>query len=49
MCIRDSYDATLGRYGPFAFGLMRVAGALTVLLIGTALLIYWRRERRIGA
>jgi protein SCO1/2 len=43
------YDATLGRYGPFAFGLMRVAGALTVLLIGTALLIYWRRERRIGA
>lgn len=43
------YDATLGRYGPFAFGLMRIAGALTVLLIGTALLIYWRRERRIGA
>ncbi len=43
------YDATLGRYGPFAFGLMRIAGALTVLLIGTALLFYWRRERRIGA
>lgn len=43
------YDATLGRYGPFAFGLMRLAGALTVLLIGTALLIYWRRERRVGA
>jgi protein SCO1/2 len=42
------YDATLGRYGVFAFGLMRVAGGLTVLLIGTALLIYWRRERRLA-
>lgn len=40
------YDATLGRFGPFAFGLMRIAGAVTVLLIGTALLVYWRRERR---
>ena len=40
------YDATLGRYGPFAFGLMRVAGALTVLLIGTALFLYRRQERR---
>ncbi len=40
------YDATLGRYGPFAFGLMRVAGALTVLLIGTALLLYRRHDRR---
>ena len=39
------YDATLGRYGPFAFGLMRVAGAFTVLLIGTALLVLRRRER----
>lgn len=43
------YDATLGRYGPFAFGLMRIAGAVTVLLIGTALLVYWRRERRATA
>jgi protein SCO1 len=41
------YDASLGRYGLFAFGLLRLAGALTVLLIGTALLIYWRRERRV--
>lgn len=40
------YDASLGRYGLFAFGLLRLAGATTVLLIGTALLIYWRRERR---
>ena len=40
------YDATLGRYGPFAFGLMRLAGMLTMLLIGTALAFYWRRERR---
>jgi protein SCO1/2 len=43
------YDATLGRYGPFAFGLMRIAGAATVLLIGTALLVYRRRERRSAA
>lgn len=43
------YDASLGRYGPFAFGLMRIAGAATVLLIGTALLVYWRRERRSAA
>jgi protein SCO1/2 len=42
------YDASLGRYGLFAFGLLRLAGALSVLLIGTALLIYWRRERRIS-
>lgn len=40
------YDATLGRYGPFAFGLMRVAGALTVLLIGAGLIFYFRLERR---
>lgn len=43
------YDATLGRYGPFAFGLMRIAGLATVLLIGTALLVFWRRERRTPA
>lgn len=43
------YDATLGRYGPFAFGLIRIAGAVTVLLIGTALVVYWRRERRHAA
>ncbi len=42
------YDATLGRYGPFAFGLMRIAGAASVLLIGTALFVFWRRERRTG-
>lgn len=43
------YDASLGRYGPFAFGLMRIAGFATVLLIGTALLLFWRRERRATA
>ncbi len=42
------YDASLGRYGPFAFGLMRLAGVVTVLLIGTALLVFRRRERRLG-
>jgi protein SCO1/2 len=43
------YDATLGRYGPFAFGLMRIAGAVSVLLIGTALFVYRRRERQVTA
>lgn len=41
-----SYDASIGRYGPFAFGIMRVGGVVTLALLGTFLLILWRRERR---
>ena len=40
------YDASIGRYGPFAFGVMRIGGALTVVVLGALLGVYWRRERR---
>lgn len=41
-----SYDATIGQYGPFAMGIMRVGGAFTALILGTLILFLWRRERR---
>lgn len=40
------YDASIGRYGPFAFGIMRLGGAATAIVLGTFLLGYWRFERR---
>ena len=40
------YDASSGRYGPAAFNLMRAGGALTVVLLGTMMSVYWVRERR---
>lgn len=40
------YDATLGRYGPFAMGIMRLGGAFMVLIVGIPLAFVWRRERR---
>jgi protein SCO1/2 len=40
------YDATAGRYGPFAFGIMRLGGVITLLLLGGLLAVLWRRERR---
>lgn len=42
------YDSSLGRYGPFAFGIMRLGAAFTLLVIGSVLLIYWRKERAQG-
>ena len=41
-----SYDATIGRYGPFAMGIMRVGGTMTAIILGTILFVLWRRERR---
>lgn len=41
------YDATLGEYGPFAMGIMRLGGAGMVLIVGIPLIIVWRRERRL--
>jgi protein SCO1/2 len=43
------YDATIGRYGPFAFGLMRLGGVLTIVLLGLAFFALRRRERKMGA
>lgn len=40
------YDATLGRYGKDAMALMRYAGVATILVVGSFLAWYWRRERR---
>lgn len=40
------YDASAGRYGPFAFGIMRVGGVITVLLLAGFLIVLWQRERR---
>ena len=40
------YDASEGRYGPYAFGIMRLGGVLTVILLGAALGVFWLRERR---
>ncbi len=42
------YDATLGRYGPFAFGLMRLGGVFTIFIMGIGLLWFRRREKRLG-
>ena len=39
------YDATLGKYGPFAFGFMRLGGMLTAVLLGGWLAFMWIRER----
>jgi protein SCO1/2 len=41
-----SYDPTVGRYGPFAFGIMRIGGVLSFLALSVFLLVLWRRERR---
>lgn len=42
------YDATLGRYGPFAFGLMRLGGVFTIFFMGMGFLWFRRREKRSG-
>ncbi len=40
------YDATLGKYGPFAMGIMRLGGFFMILIVGIPLGMVWRRERR---
>lgn len=40
------YDDVLGKYSPFAFGMMRVAGVITVVTIGIWLSFMWRRESK---
>jgi protein SCO1 len=41
-----SYDSSVGRYGPWAFGIMRIGGVLTLFILAMVILILWRRERR---
>jgi len=40
------YDEKAGRYGPFALGIMRVGGGLTVLVLGGVLAFFWICEGR---
>ncbi len=44
-----SYDPSIGRYGPFAFGIMRLGGIMTMLVLGGILLFWFRRERKRSA
>ncbi|MCS6913537.1 MAG: SCO family protein [Myxococcales bacterium] len=40
------YDPARHSYAPTAMGIMRLAGAVTVLVLGLLILTMWRRERR---
>ncbi len=42
------FDPDSRKYGIYVWGVMRMGGLLTVLLIGFMLLVFWRRERRRG-
>ena len=41
-CFR--YDETVGKYTPFAFGIMRLGGLVTMAFLGVAGFVLWRRE-----
>ena len=41
-CFR--YDENLGKYTPFAFGVMRLGGVFTMLAMGLLGIVLWRRE-----
>ena len=41
-CFR--YDESVGKYTPFAFGVMRLGGVLTMLGLGLFGMVLWRRE-----
>jgi len=41
------YDPDSHKYGVYIFGLMRVGGLLTVLVLGAVLVFLWRRDRYI--
>lgn len=40
------YDATKGRYGPAAVKIMRMGALVTVVVLGGALLMFWRSDIR---
>jgi protein SCO1/2 len=41
-----TYDHTIGRYGPWAFGFMRIGATLCLIILAITLAIFWRFERR---
>jgi protein SCO1 len=41
------YDPQTGKYGAIITNILRLAGALTILILGTMLLIFWRMERSV--
>ena len=43
------YDASIGRYGPFAFGVVRLGGVATFAVLATVLVVFWRKERQYAA
>lgn len=38
------YDESIGRYSPFAFGIMRLGGAVSVLIAAGLGIVLWRQE-----
>lgn len=40
------YDPDSHRYGVYVFGVMRLGGVLTILILGGVLLMYFRQERK---
>ncbi|MES2503483.1 MAG: SCO family protein [Myxococcota bacterium] len=43
------YEPDSHKYGFYIFGLMRIAGFLTIVVISAVLLMFWKRERRAKA
>jgi protein SCO1/2 len=46
--ILSCYHFVDGVYSPFAFGIMRIGGVLTVIVLGGFLIVNWRREWRLS-
>lgn len=38
------YDETIGRYSPFAIGIMRLGGAVSILIVAGLGIVLWRQE-----
>ncbi|MEM1010396.1 MAG: SCO family protein [Myxococcota bacterium] len=43
------YDASVGKYTPYAFGIVRLGGVLTVFVLSIFLSLMWIHERRVKA
>lgn len=43
------YDPDSHKYGVYVFGMMRIGGLLTVLIVGIFLVLHWRNEKRAKA